>query len=622
MRRAPRTLVVVGLLALGLALAAPTSRAAAAETVTMRVAMSDGVELAARLSGEGPLVDGTLPARPTIVELGPYGEASAIPATSPAYNHLYVQIRGTGTSDGAFDALGDRSQRDVAEVLDWACRQPWSDGHLGLWGFSASAIMAYHALHLELPCVDAAVLGAGTHELYRDLLYPGGVPSIGPALVVLLGIGGGQLAAGPERLGRDPASGLETIEGMFDSGFAFLEHPTEDAWWQERSMRGNVNDFPILMVTGMFDVESRGPFQVFQELHDRQPQHHHYVVGAHDGVPAGTGGADAERLAWYDHHLRGVDNGVEDHPAVSLWLADGDREGLLAGRFVRVDGPDWPLPGTEWRAYHLDATRSGSATSLNDGTLAAAPAGPAAQSYASVPSSATATDPNTIATVGVFNSTPLTDLRLVEPLALTYTTPPFAQDVVAAGPAAVELLLSSTVPESDVHVVLADVAPDGSSHPVGMGKLRTSYPHIDPARSLVDDAGAVVQPYGRFDAKDPAPIGQERRYHVEVWPVGNRFKAGHRLRLYVVGPSSVSVPSLPAVNTVRLGGPDGSKLLFPVLPAAATAPPPSTTAPVEGGLLPVTGRATSGLAALLLLVAGLAGIPVVRRSGFRGPARG
>ena len=182
-------------------------------------------------------------------------------------------------------------------MLGWACRQPWSDGHLGLWGFSASAIMAYNALHLELPCVDAAVLGAGTHDLYRDLMYPGGVPNIGPALVVLLGIGGGSLAAGGERLGRDPASGLVTLDGMFDTGFAYLEHPTLDGWWQERRMRGNVNDFPILMVTGFFDVESRGPFQVFQELHARQPQHHLYVVGAHDGVPAGTGGATAERLA-------------------------------------------------------------------------------------------------------------------------------------------------------------------------------------------------------------------------------------------------------------------------------------------------------------------------------------
>ena len=79
----------------------------------------------------------------------------------------------------------------------------------------------------------------------------------------------------------------------------------------------------------------------------------------------------------------------------------------------------------------------------------------------------------------------------------------------------------------------------------------------------------MVQPYGRYEAKLPAAIGQERRYQVELWPIGNRFRAGHRLRLYVLGASSFSFPSLPAVNTVRLGGTDGSQLHLPVLPAEA-----------------------------------------------------
>ena len=77
----------------------------------------------------------------------------------------------------------------MVEVLQWACNQPWSNGRLGLYGFSASAIAVYNALHLELPCVETAVLGAGTHELYRDLLYPGGMPNLVPGLGVLAGIG-------------------------------------------------------------------------------------------------------------------------------------------------------------------------------------------------------------------------------------------------------------------------------------------------------------------------------------------------------------------------------------------------------------------------------------------------
>ena len=70
-------------------------------------------------------------------------------------------------------------------------------------------------------------------------------------------------------------------------------------------------------------------------------------------------------------------------------------------------------------------------------------------------------------------------------------------------------------------VRLSDVAPDGIAHPVATGRLRTSYPAIDNAKSLVDSTGAVVEPYGRFDFRDSARIGEARRYHVEFWPIGN-----------------------------------------------------------------------------------------------------
>src|SRR3546814_6881219 len=165
-----RALLVVPRLAAALAAGGQdTSRAAEAPpgapapqvTQAHRVAMSDGVEIYTQLVGRGPTEDGRLPARPLIVEVSPYGEPCCSAFAGPEYNHLFVHIRGTGHSDGAFDALGDRTQHDIVEVLDWACRQPFSNGRIGLYGFSASAIAVYSSLHLELPCVETAVFGAG-----------------------------------------------------------------------------------------------------------------------------------------------------------------------------------------------------------------------------------------------------------------------------------------------------------------------------------------------------------------------------------------------------------------------------------------------------------------------------
>jgi hypothetical protein len=163
---------------------------------------SDGVELRATLTGVAPLEP-----RPVIVELNPYGRDSGTLDPGPAYNFLLVQIRGTGDSHGRFDALGPRSQRDVADVLGWACEQPWSTGELGLNGFSASAIVIYNSLHLELPCVTGAVLRSGTFDLYRDLIYPGGIRNLVPAAAVLLLIGGGTLVQAPDHLGDPPPPG-------------------------------------------------------------------------------------------------------------------------------------------------------------------------------------------------------------------------------------------------------------------------------------------------------------------------------------------------------------------------------------------------------------------------------
>jgi uncharacterized protein len=590
--RAVRTVAVL-VLALGAGIAAVVPAGAQADaagpqvTRDLRVALSDGIEVEVKVGGRGPLVGGELPRRPVIVEFSPYAPRCCFEAAGPHYNYVQVHIRGTGLSDGSFDALGPRSQLDVAEVLAWVCAQPWSNGRLGLLGFSASAIVVYNSLHLELPCVETAVLGSGTHELYRDLLYPGGISNGLPALGVLGLIGAPLAQALPDRL-RDPLSLGPVALGMGQVAIDYRAHPTLDAYWRERGFRGDVNDIPVLMVDGFFDVESRGAFQAFQALRDDGA--HLLVVGAHDGVPVGSGGSDRQREAWYDRYLRDIDNGIDAEQPVQLFMANGDREDMLDGRFVTTSGADWPIPGTTWAPLHLDPTPSGTSTSINDGTLTLGPAAAATAAYPAIPSLPTATDPYNTSIVGINDSPLLTDMALAEPMGLAFTTEPFATTVQAAGPASVELVLSSTTPDSDLYAVLSDVWPDGSTHPMAAGRLKTSFPGVDIGRSLVDPAGNIVQPYGTYDITDPAAVGEERRYHVELWPIGNQFEVGHRLRLHVIGVSAASQPGRPAIHTVRLG-PEGSRLLFPVLPGsdltAALSPPPvpaaATVAPAAAG---------------------------------------
>src|SRR5262249_25199762 len=151
-------------------------------------------------------------------------------------------------------------------------------------------------------------LKSGTFELYRDLLYPGGISNAVPALGVLGLIGAPALA----QTGQHPGSTPDTVAGLAGAFLGAAQHYNLDSWGRERGFRGDGNHLPILMIDGFFDVESRGAFQAYQEL--RGDGAHLMVIGAHDGAPAGTDAGFGEIGAWFDRYLRGVANGVEHHP--------------------------------------------------------------------------------------------------------------------------------------------------------------------------------------------------------------------------------------------------------------------------------------------------------------------
>lgn len=546
------------------------SRADTAEEWSQRdlqFTASDGTSLYASLRG----VDDFSP-KPVLVEFSPYGAGSDIPDFGPAYNHVFVNARGTGRSNGAWSAVGARDQQDIAEFVAWACEQPWSNGRIGLYGFSASAIAIYNSLHLPLRCVEAAALMAGTNDLYRDLLYPGGIPNLVPTVAVGLGVGAPALLSTPLRL----ADGQNLLEQVL-VGLGFVGLTTdvlltqvENDYWLSHTQRPGPNTFPILANTGFYDVESRGPFESFKMLRDQGVPVHLRLLGAHDGFPQGTPGPFPQYQRWFDRFLLDQRNGIDEEPPVQLLIGHGSYEQLMAGEFSEVEGADWPLLGTHWQTLYLSPQRSGEARSLNDGSLSLQASNSSAKHPYPVVTSLVGSDPYTTSVVAAAGAAPLfeflpflNDLATLEPLSLTYTSPALSQDINMIGPASLTLHIATVLPETDIYAVVADVWPDGTSHPVGVGRLRSSFPHIDPQRSVFDAYGDVVQPYPVHSAKDYASMGEQREYHVEFWPIGNRFMAGHRIRLYLTGSPLYSLPA-PGLNVVSVGGDTPSRLLVPL----------------------------------------------------------
>jgi len=81
-------------------------------------------------------------------------------------------------------------------------------------------------------------------------------------------------------------------------------HRTHDQYWQERTLKSHVNDFPVLASNGWFDVESRGAFMGYRSTKTSGSKL--LVMGAHDGSPAGTPGPFPAYARWFDHHVRGI----------------------------------------------------------------------------------------------------------------------------------------------------------------------------------------------------------------------------------------------------------------------------------------------------------------------------
>ena len=500
---------------------------------------------------------GRIAKRPLIVEDSPYAPGCCNTFAGAAYNYVLLDWRGTGQSGGVLNSTGGRDQKDLSQFLGWACKQPWSNGRIGLYGFSASAIVAYNSMHLPMPCVKAAAMMSGTVDLYRDLLYIGGVNNTIPGLVVEAGIGGPWLADQFQDFQpEDISNGFDSYVG---APLAVNNHKTFDAYWRDRTFKGNHDKIPIFADVGFYDVESRGAFEAYKA--NRAYGSHLLVIGAHDGWPRNTPGPFPQYTRWFDHYVRGIKNGIDREPRVSLYMSNGSHKSFTNGSFVHRNANDWPMPGTRYRRYFL--------TQSNDLSPRPEPQVQTVKPYVSVPTDTFATDPHTTATIsGNFGDLEeaLTDTRLAEPTSLGFETAAFSAPVEMVGPASLDVFLASAAPTTDVTAVLSDVWPDGSTHPVARGLLKTSFPGVDRARSVVDAVThEIVQPYNDFTHEKRADALQMREYHVEILPIGNRFGKGHKLRLDITGAPVSTFGSPPGVNLVSVGGKTPSRLVVPIV---------------------------------------------------------
>ena len=64
---------------------------------------------------------------------------------------------------------------DGYDSIEWIARQPWSDGRVGMIGVSFGGITQLVTAARRPPHLLAIAPSSATSDLYRDVVYPGGI---------------------------------------------------------------------------------------------------------------------------------------------------------------------------------------------------------------------------------------------------------------------------------------------------------------------------------------------------------------------------------------------------------------------------------------------------------------
>jgi uncharacterized protein len=532
----------------------------------VRIPVSDGLELSANLWLPEPAADGSGPDRfPAMLEMIPYrkddwraasDEARGEYLAARGYAFCRLDIRGTGSSPGiALDEYTARETQDGAEVVEWLAAQPWCSGKVGMWGISYGGFTSIQVALLHPPHLAAIVPMMATDDRYTDdVHYVGGcatVSELSQYAVSMVGMN----AMPPRAESRGAAWADEWRERLEQTPiwlFEWLRQQHDGPYWRQGSLAPNWGDLttPTFLIGGWMDEYVDAALRMLERC-TNAPRRALIGNWVHDTPEEAYPGPNVdwlhELVRFFDHWLKGVDNGVMDEPALVAfrheWAEPEPFPDTSPGSWIAE--PAWPPADRVERVLHLAPGDLPLAGRL----IGAPPADEAVERFrhrATIGTRAglswgAGSPPNGVAR----------DLRPDDALVPTFTSAPLRADLDVLGVAVVELAWESPVPVATAVVRLEDMAPDGTPFQVSAGILNLTHrtSHAEPAPL---EAGAVT----------PVRIAMRATAH--------RFRAGHRIRLSVASSMWPVVWPSPFVAEygLHLGGSSVARLVLPTVSTA------------------------------------------------------
>lgn len=474
------------------------------EKQTIAIPMRDGTSLAADLFlPAGHSRDKCPQGLPVILIITPYDRTREGPAKlwrecflRNGYAFVAQDMRGMHASASA----GKRASRhgDGYDTVEWIARQPWSNGKVGMLGYSHLGAVQYETAITAPPHLACAIPAQAPGNYYTDSYYP-------------------------EQLRK---ADMETLlRGEFTSRTQQLL--VRRIRGRERSSIGQFN-IPMLHSAGWFDFYKEGAIEMFQACQKDAgpgargnqklligPWGHGVLQEENHGAPLRLDGgmafpANSKRdwekdvwLPWFDHWLKGKQTGVMDQPPVLYYLMGAVDDPKAPGNRW-VTAKDFP-PESTAVPYYAHSDRS----------LKTVP--PTRESEA-IQYVYDPRDP--VPTVGrVHARTPVKgprDQREVEkrPDVLLFTTPQLASPLEIVGQVRVRLWASSDRKDTDFTAKLTDVYPDG--------------------RSIIFLDGIVKGRYrNTYLREEFLTPGEIYEFEIDLGYIALALAPGHRLRLAI-----------------------------------------------------------------------------------------
>ena len=451
---------------------------------------------------------------------------------SHGYVHVVANPRGFGKSGD-----GGSPHWDTYDLIEWIAVQAWCTAQVGMVGLSAFAMAQWQAAQLQPPSLKAIFPydPGPACGLIHDR-YPGGMLHVMLYLLDGQSVHHGGHAA--------PGALSPEMEALWNEAMANPDNRIYSWVYNLLSQKGQIHArlfghiLDLYETAGSYEDTERAFRNIKIPAYTGAGWHAYtykmHLVGAQNwyagvDVPKKllfSGPTHMERpfhslhdeiVRWYDHWLKGVDNGIMDEPPVKIWVQ---------GANVWREASDWPLPETQWTKFYLDSWQR-------------------LRSHAFVPGGRDSgyQQPDT------FVQMPPTQTRTVA--GLRYMTEPLAHDTLVCGPISLSFFAEIDQDDTNWIIILKDIGPDVAvrsgragefdapalpEREITRGWLKASYRALDEQRSLPH------KPWHKLtrEARQMVVPGEINEYRVEVMSTANQFNQGHRICIEI---TSLDLPT-------------------------------------------------------------------------------